>query len=239
MKDSLNGWEKAALLTNGAGGSFNILLFQLGATLAHATTGPLWGWRVVFAWLSFIGYDLTIFVTVMAMRSNRRSPWALATVVVAMLSAILIAVDVSMVRMPWLHAAPVVVLSLFALHLAAPRERRSRDELGMLLAQAETDVAQLQNELAQTQQEAARLRHGGETTMAQHASRAAQLENALARREDELARVRQLLEQRDGDLAQLTTSIGGRSYTLAQLQQALGVAPSTAARKLKAIDETR
>ena len=145
--DPLTAWEKAALFTTGAGGAYNILLYQLGFSLADAVSGagPLWWSRVLFGLVSFVGFDLTLVVTVMAMRAGRRSAWAWVTVSAAALAAAGIALDVSAVwAQPWLHAAPVVVLACFMLHVAAPRAGQRRAELAQrpqLADQAGTDAA--------------------------------------------------------------------------------------------------
>jgi hypothetical protein len=120
--DKLSVLEKAALVTLAAGNAFNILLFAMGATLQDATTGAWLVARLVFAVVQFVAFDLTIIATVQAMRDGRRGRWAGATVFVAALAAALIGLDVSTVRLPFLHAAYAVVLPLFMMHLATERQ---------------------------------------------------------------------------------------------------------------------
>jgi hypothetical protein len=124
MNDDLTRWEKAALVTVGAASAYNVLLWSLGYGLAASTPGltPLGVLRVIFAIVSFVGMDLVVIVTVMAMRAGRRGIWSEAAAGSAALAAGLIALEVAgVVTWPWLHAAPAVVLYAFMRHVAAPR----------------------------------------------------------------------------------------------------------------------
>ena len=145
--DRLSRLEKSTLLALGAGNAFNILLFAMGLTLSDATGGP-WLWvRGAFAVIQFVAFDLTVVATVQAMRDGRRSRWAGLTVAVAALAAILIALDVSTWRMPFVHAAYAVVLPLFMLHLAAVRQGVTHELQGVArrASAAEQEVAELRD----------------------------------------------------------------------------------------------
>jgi len=125
--DKLTKLEKVALISLGAGSAFNILLFAMGMTLDEAKSGPWYIIRGVFAVVWFIAFDLTTIATVQAMRDGRRSGWAGATVACSALAAALIGLDVSIIRLPALHAANAIVLPLFMLHLASPRRTGTSD----------------------------------------------------------------------------------------------------------------
>jgi hypothetical protein len=224
--DPLTTWEKAALFTTGAGGAYNILLYQLGFALADAApgAGPLWWSRVLFGLVSFVGFDLTLVVTVMAMRAGRRSAWAWVTVATAALAAAGIALDVSAVwPQPWLHAAPVVVLACFMLHVAAPRAGRGGpavDQLTQERDEARATVGHLRAELVQTQE-----RMG---LAVDHA------DAEVVRLRAELAQRPQLVDQSGTDAA---LSVAGRSISLTRLAQIVGVPKSTLVRKLDRADQ--
>lgn len=123
QSDKLTHLEKWTLASLGAGNAFNILLFAMGATLADASASYWIYLRALFAVVQFVAFDLTIITTVQAMRDGRRSWWAGATVFVASLAAVLISIDVSTYRLPFVHAAYAIVLPLFMLHVAAPKKR--------------------------------------------------------------------------------------------------------------------
>lgn len=254
--DKLNGWEKAAIFTTGAGGAFNILLYQLGYTLDDATPANpwLWGARVFFAVVSFIGFDLTLGVTVMAMRGGRRSIWAALTVIVAVLSAGGIALDVSEVWLqPWMHAAPVIVLGAFLLHLAAPPVEHRASTLARKLDQSETDLAQLRNEVDQRDGEIGSLRRRLETalaenetlveqggaTAAQAAARAAHAEGRVAQLEEALRRAQAEMDRRQAEVDRrlledgaVTLDLAGKRISLRDASDRLGIPMSTLSRKL-------
>jgi hypothetical protein len=124
MNDDLTRWETAALVTVGAASAYNVLLWSLGYGIEASTPGmtPLGVLRVIFAVVSFVGLDLIVVVTVMAMRAGRRGIWSEAAAGSAALAAGLIALEVAgVVTWPWLHAAPAVVLYTFMRHVAALR----------------------------------------------------------------------------------------------------------------------
>ncbi len=155
----LSRWEKGAVFATGAGGAFNILLYQLGYTLADAVpgAGPIWWSRVFFAIVSFVGFDLALGVTVMAMRQGRRSRWAALTIVAVVVAAGGIGLDVAgVIALPVLHAAPVLVLAAFMLHLAAPRLSQRPEQLAQERDSLALDVAQLAQERDAAAHEAAR-----------------------------------------------------------------------------------
>lgn len=190
--DHLTKGEKFALFTTGAGGAFNILLYQLGFSLADATLAQpglnastvLFVLRAVFAAISFVGFDLTLVVTVQAMRDGRRSRWAYITVGAALLAAAGIGLDVAGVwTLPYLHAANAVVLAAFMLHLAAP----STDAL--ILMRAERDAAQRQ----QLHVDALRLE--AEDRAAQLTREAESLRADVDAQSGELTRLRDILTQ--------------------------------------------
>lgn len=226
MNDKLNGWEKAALFTTGAGGAYNILLYQLGYTLADAAPGNWWlfGSRVLFALVSFVGFDLTLVVTVRAMREGRRSVWAWLTVAAAALAAAGIALDVSEVLpAPVLHAAPVLVLAAFMLHLAQPRAPEARGTRGRArlvralvaaLRGSRAEARSYQGAAAQAQERAARAE-----AQAAHAARDA--EAARAQLADAPAQV-EGLDPRTVALWLAQADVSGR-----EIARRLGVGEST------------
>ena len=228
MHDRLSRLEKSTLLALGAGNAFNILLFAMGLTLSDAT-GGLWLWvRGAFAVVQFVAFDLTVVATVQAMRDGRRSRWAGLTVAVAALAAILIALDVSTWRMPFVHAAYAVVLPLFMLHLAAVRQGVTHELQGVArrASAAEQEVAELrqalinrQQEVAQAQQMALRLRQEHDQqiiTLRQqltHAAHQALTDDAT------------------------TITVAGRRYTTRQIATIFEISESSVRRKLAQIEE--
>lgn len=105
--------EKMALITTGAAAASKTLLWSLGARTD--TTSEMIGYLlVVFAWLSFVAFDLVI--VAVAMRGWSRS--GAVTVAVAAVVSALIALHVAGVwKLDALHAAPAVTLAVFTLHL--------------------------------------------------------------------------------------------------------------------------
>lgn len=105
--------EKAALITTGAAAASKTLLWSLGASTS-STSEAIGYLLVVFAWLSFVAFDLVI--VAVAMRGW--SPSGAITVAVAAVVSALIALHVAGVwRLDALHAAPAVTLAVFTLHL--------------------------------------------------------------------------------------------------------------------------
>lgn len=106
-------FEKVALMSLGAGAAFKALLWALNATTdsADPTITLL---RSVFAWLSFVAFDLAIGAVVLR-------GWSVSgaiTIAVAALVSAALALDVSGVWVaPALHAAPALTLAAFSLHL--------------------------------------------------------------------------------------------------------------------------
>jgi hypothetical protein len=227
MTDKLNGWEKAALFTVGSASAFNVLLWALGYGLSDAAPGltALGVLRVVFAIVSFVGLDLTIVVTVMAMRDGRRSRWAWLTATAAMLVAGGMGLEVArVVTWPALHAAPVMVLFVFMNHLAAPRVAHRAETLAHDLAQARHEAAQRGAEAAQARQELARVpdllaQRDDETAQARH--EAAELRQRLA----------QLAQRALTDDAERVT-IGAQPVSLRRLAAHLDTPESTLRRKV-------
>lgn len=229
--DRLSRLEKGTLLALGAGNAFNILLFAMGLTLSDAVSGP-WLWiRALFAIIQFVAFDLTIVATVQAMRDGRRSIWARLTVGVAALAAILIALDVSTWRMPFVHAAYAVVLPLFMLHLAAVRQGLTHEVQAALLqvAHAEQEAALLRQQLTQAQQETTQAQQ--ETTQARQAALILRQEHA-----QQIMTVRQQAQQALTDDA-ATITVAGRRYTTRQLAIVFDVSESSVRRKLAHIEE--
>lgn len=238
ITDHLNRWEKAALFTTGAGGAYNILLYQLGYSLADAVPGHAWlfGSRVLFALISFVGFDLTLVVTVRAMREGRRSVWAWATVGLAALAAAGIALDVSHVLpAPVLHAAPVLVLAAFMLHLAAPKaahrrapaHARSARRAWRLRREVRAGAALLRTvraELAEARAEADTAR----ALAAQEAGRAARSQEAARAAEEQAAQATGL-DARTVALWLAQEGVSGR-----EIARRLGMGESTVRSWLKA-----
>ena len=242
MTDHLNRWEKAALFATGAGGAYNILLYQLGYTLADAVPGQVWlfGSRVLFALVSFIGFDLTLVVTVRAMREGRRSVWAWVTVFGAALAAAGIALDVSAVLpAPVLHAAPVLVLAAFMLHLAAPKAGERVAELRAAVAreaqraaQFEAQAADLAARVADAEQAATRAWEDAGTQVAQAGAEVAQERERAAQLDRDLAQARRDLARRPQEDGAAWLVFSGQRVTLAQLTEATGTPSTTLRRKL-------
>ena len=228
MHDRLSRLEKSTLLALGAGNAFNILLFAMGLTLSDATGGP-WLWvRGAFAVIQFVAFDLTVVATVQAMRDGRRSRWAGLTVAVAALAAILIALDVSTWRMPFVHAAYAVVLPLFMLHLAAVRQGVTHELQGVArrASAAEQEVAELRQALTQRQQEVAQARQ------------------ALLLLRQEYDQQIITLRQQQAHAAQqaltddaTTITVAGRRYTTRQIATIFEISESSVRRKLAQIEE--
>ncbi len=226
--DRLSRLEKGTLLALGAGNAFNILLFAMGLTLSDAVSGP-WLWiRALFAIIQFVAFDLTIVSTVQAMRDGRRSLWAGLTVGVAAVAAILIALDVSTWRMPFVHAAYAVVLPLFMLHLAAVRQGLTHEVQAALLqvAHAEQEAALLRQQLTQAQQETTQARQAALMLRQEHA------QQIMTVRQE----VTQAAQQQLTDDAP-TIVVAGRRYTTRQLAVVFDISESSVRRKLAQIEE--
>lgn len=226
--DRLSSLEKGTLLALGAGNAFNILLFAMGLTLSDAVSGP-WLWiRALFAIIQFVAFDLTIVSTVQAMRDGRRSLWAGLTVGVAAVAAILIALDVSTWRMPFVHAAYAVVLPLFMLHLAAVRQGLTHEVQAALLqvAHAEQEAALLRQQLTQAQQETTQARQAALMLRQEHA------QQIMTVRQE----VTQAAQQQLTDDAP-TIVVAGRRYTTRQLAVVFDISESSVRRKLAHIEE--
>lgn len=226
--DRLSRLEKGTLLALGAGNAFNILLFAMGLTLSDAVSGP-WLWiRALFAIIQFVAFDLTIVATVQAMRDGRRSLWAGLTVGVAAVAAILIALDVSTWRMPFVHAAYAVVLPLFMLHLAAVRQGLTHEVQAALLqvAHAEQEAALLRQQLTQAQQETTQARQAALMLRQEHA------QQIMTVRQE----VTQAAQQQLTDDAP-TIVVAGRRYTTRQLAVVFDISESSVRRKLAQIEE--
>ncbi len=226
--DRLSSLEKGTLLALGAGNAFNILLFAMGLTLSDAVSGP-WLWiRALFAIIQFVAFDLTIVATVQAMRDGRRSLWAGLTVGVAAVAAILIALDVSTWRMPFVHAAYAVVLPLFMLHLAAVRQGLTHEVQAALLqvAHAEQEAALLRQQLTQAQQETTQARQAALMLRQEHA------QQIMTVRQE----VTQAAQQQLTDDAP-TIVVAGRRYTTRQLAVVFDISESSVRRKLAQIEE--
>ena len=228
MHDRLSRLEKSTLLALGAGNAFNILLFAMGLTLSDATGGP-WLWvRGAFAVIQFVAFDLTVVATVQAMRDGRRSRWAGLTVAVAALAAILIALDVSTWRMPFVHAAYAVVLPLFMLHLAAVRQGVTHELQGVArrASAAEQEVAELRQALTQRQQEVAQARQALLLLRQEYD------QQIITLRQQQAHAAQQALTD---DAATIT--VAGRRYTTRQLAIVFDVSESSVRRKLAQIEE--
>lgn len=249
--DKLTRWEEWAIFAAGAGSSYNILLYLLGYTLADATPAAawwLWWPRVLFSICAFVGFELALSVTVMAMRAGRRSTWAWATVGATLLAAGGVALDVAgVVELPWLHAAPAVVLAAFLLHLAAPPVAHRASVLERKLVQAETETVQARHEVEQRDDELGRLRNAHETALAQietlteqggvalaqTEARAAQAEQRAAQLERALRQIQAETERRQLEDGAVVLELAGARYSLRDAAARLEMAPSTLARKLK------
>jgi hypothetical protein len=233
--DTLNRWEKAGLLALGAGGVVNVLFYQLGFDLADANDNPwLFAVRGLFAVCSFVGFDLTLVTAVMAMRAGRRSRWALLTALAVLIAAGGMSLDVAeVVRLPAWHAAPVVVLAVFAMHLAAPRVTHKAEVLaqqvaqtGAALEEVRNDLAHERGNLAQRDAEAARMR--GE--LAQAGAAVAQLRRELAHAHESVAQA-QLTDGAE------TVAVGARTLSMRQLSKLTGVAESTLRHRVAQLEE--
>lgn len=158
MKEHMSRLEKIALTSAVSGAVFNVFLFGIGATLATASSGPLFYVRALAAVLQAAAFDLVAIATVMGMRAGRRSAWSLLTALTAALVSMLIALDVAGVwAQPWLHAANALIVLTFTLHLLTPPkldadERQHLARLGSELAEVRQVVADRETELATTRQ---------------------------------------------------------------------------------------
>lgn len=109
--------EKAALITTGAAAAFKTLLWSLEAGI-DSTDPYISSLRVLFAFLSFVAFDLVIAAVVFRGWSVSG---AAALLVAAAVSAA-IALDVAKVLpAPALHAAPALTLAAFGIHLMLSR----------------------------------------------------------------------------------------------------------------------
>lgn len=248
MTDKLTKLEKTTLALLGAGNAFNVLVFGLGVKLSAITpdAGPLWGWRVVFAWLAFLAFDLTAVVTIMGFRDGRRGAWAELAALGAMLSGILIAVDVAYgAGWAWLHAMPIVVLYLFGRHLATPRVgtraadyQRATAQAEQRAAQAEAQVADLGARVAHAEAEAARAWADAGTNAVEAGAEIARARERVAQLDRELAQARRELARRPQEDGAAWLVYNGQRVTLAQLVEATGTSSSTLRRKLARLAET-
>jgi hypothetical protein len=267
QSDKLNPWEKAGLLSLGAGGVVNVLFYQLGFSLADSAHNPwLFGIRAVFSVASFVGFDLVLVTSVMAMRAGRRSAWAGLTALLVLLAAGGMSLDVAeVIRLPAWHAAPVFVLAVFSLHLAAPRTADSRETLVRQLETARDEVGRSGTELETTRDEVGRLRVALEQARYEAETALSDLETArasdgtrVAELETERAALRLKLRQAETAMGRLETEraayetqarqletvrddatllIAGKSLTLGQLSEAIGMPKSTLGRKLSTVGQ--
>lgn len=116
--------EKWTIIMLGSAAAYKVLLWQLGYQVD--SQGPIW-WgvldilavlRVVFALIGFVGFDLAIYALIADARSNGATAGAALVLLTAAIVSILIALDAaSGWHVPALHAAPMVTLAAFALHL--------------------------------------------------------------------------------------------------------------------------
>lgn len=236
ITDHLSRWEKAAIFATGAGGAFNILLYQLGYTLADAVpgAGAIWWARVFFGIVSFVGFDLALVVTVIAMRQGRRSRWAAATIAAVIIAAGGIGLDVAtVIALPVLHAAPVLVLAAFMLHLAAPRAGERVADLKAAVARLTAEAAQREQDVAQADARVA----DALARVAHAEAQAAQAAEDVARAEQDVARLRRELARRPQSDAEAWLTYNGQRVTLAQLVEATGTPSATLRRKLARVAE--
>lgn len=215
MTDKLSRLEKTTLASLGAGNAFNILLFAMGATLSDATDGG-WLWvRGLFAVVQFVAFDLTIVTTVQAMRDGRRSKWGGATVVMASLAAVLIAIDVSTYPLPPAHAAYAIVLPLFMMHLSQPK----RDDT-IALALREQEVGKREQSVTQRTADLDRLLTDHATAVTQfnaECDRAVTAHTAqMAEQHAAVDSAWQALASREQELTRQAADLASREHTLAR-----------------------
>lgn len=230
-RDKLSRWEEWGIIAAGAGSSYNVLLYLLGFNLSDAAPGSGWLWwsRLLFAAAAFVGFELALTVTVMAMRQGRRSLWAWATVGATLIAAGGVALDVAeVVNAPALHAAPAVVLCMFVLHLAAPPVEHRASRLSRELETARDSLVQLSQ---QADHDRAALSHDRDSAR----DAAGQAEAEADRLRDELARVRAALSRPALTAEAETVQIGKRTYSLRDAARALGTDKTTLSRRLASI----
>ena len=159
--------QKAALITTGAAAAFKILLWSLGASIDAADSWIV-ALRVIFAALSFVGFDLVLVAIVVDQRRYGATWDGIAAAGAAAIISALIALDVArVVDWPVLHGAPAALLLLFAVHLMLPRRWSRAAELRRLVRRLITLVRQeraARAELARRVAAAEAVAHHGRAT---------------------------------------------------------------------------
>lgn len=143
--------EKWTIIMLGSAAAYKVLLWQLGYQVD--SQGPIW-WgvldilavlRVVFALIGFVGFDLAIYALIADARSNGATAGAALVLLTAAIVSILIALDAaSGWHVPALHAAPMVTLAAFALHLMFSHREQVASVLAEIASVADVPAVEQQ-----------------------------------------------------------------------------------------------
>lgn len=230
--------DKSALITLAAGVAFKLLLHNVGATLATSAWwfDPL---RWFFGLVAFVAFDLVVVAVIVDARANGADVRSYVALGGATIAAASIGLDVAGVgHWPELQAAQALLMLLFGIHLMRPRMfdamRAALDTAVRDLEQARSDLEQARARIDQERSTSARDLDQARTAAG----------HALDQAQTEIAQLRTALEQRPIPVAHPALTDGqdalimvnGRSYSVRRLAAAFEVAPSTAAKKLLAIE---
>ena len=143
--------EKWTIIMLGSAAAYKVLLWQLGYQVD--SQGPIW-WgvldilavlRVVFALIGFVGFDLAIYALIADARSNGATAGAALVLLTAAIVSILIALDAaSGWHVAALHAAPMVTLAAFALHLMFSHREQVASVLAEIASVADVPAVEQQ-----------------------------------------------------------------------------------------------
>jgi len=143
--------EKWTIIMLGSAAAYKVLLWQLGYQVD--SQGPIW-WgvldilavlRVVFALIGFVGFDLAIYALIADARSHGATAGAALVLLTAAVVSILIALDAaSGWHVAALHAAPMVTLAAFALHLMFSHREQVASVLAEIASVADVPAVEQQ-----------------------------------------------------------------------------------------------
>lgn len=154
MRSAITRTEKWVIYTLGSAAAYKVLLWQLGYQID--SQGPIWlvgelkldilaALRVIFALVGFIGFDLAIYALVSDARSNGATAGAALVLLTAAVVSILIALDAaSGWHVAALHAAPMITLAAFALHLMFSHRKQIASTLAEIASIADVPAVEQQ-----------------------------------------------------------------------------------------------
>lgn len=154
MHRKIDSIEKWTIIMLGSAAAYKVLLWQLGYQID--SQGPIWDiWggkldilaalRVAFALVGFVGFDLAIYALIADARSNGATKGGALVLLTAAVVSILIALDAaSGWGLPVLHAAPMLTLAAFALHLMFSHREQLAHSLASVASNADVQAVEQQ-----------------------------------------------------------------------------------------------